>query len=450
MYSKKIGWFLVLSPGLSLLFSLIFFSFLQTLLPTQDTITLLRVMRIILGLLGIYGTLGIFTAFPFGIFILIKNRENRADTQTPTQQEVHMDSTDIFVKNPSFSAFFFTFVYLVANKMWKWLLIYMGLIIFTAISTVSSLFLGIASIFNGGSLGPIVGVVIFSLVVLMINLVFRIYLLFRGRYIAWNEGANWDSIEQFKQRQKMIFWVGFILFFITSLVIPYFNTINLSGNPTISSQTVTEKSADVTQLEPALAVIGSKIENGGFYSTNAVLGRIKNTYSDSSAASDVAFKMLTGIFSGEDHGLDDSDSDGIRDINENNIGTNSTLKDSDADGFNDFEELKSGYNPTLANSKLGITSNEDILGTWYNTDNDYITLTLNPDGTATISAPKQKFVFPKFYWKLQNGSLLFAPDNLSLTFNNPLVAIHPLVRTSEGITIVTSTMRPILVAFRHK
>jgi len=152
------------------------------------------IVRIGLSLLGI---LSLIFLTPLGIYFLVKkdySMDQPQQSQPMQQPSVALDPTMAhkyqnltpeqikFIRGGSLSAFFGGLIWALGNKLWLWVLL--GLIPF-------------------------------------VNIYVWLKLTFHGRRMSWEKG-DWQSFEQFKNRQKVVAWIvlAFAVLFILASVVP--------------------------------------------------------------------------------------------------------------------------------------------------------------------------------------------------------------------------------------
>lgn len=140
--------------------------------------TFAAIVRMLLSVLGIL-SLVIFT--PLGIYFLVKQK-NTMEQLDPTVAHKYQNLTPEqlkYIRGGSLGAFFGGLIWPLGSKLWLWALL---------------------------SLVPIVNIYVW------------LKLTFHGRRMAWEKG-EWQSFDQFRQRQKVLGWVILGFFVVYALIL---------------------------------------------------------------------------------------------------------------------------------------------------------------------------------------------------------------------------------------
>ena len=256
------------------------------------------ILRVVLGAAAILSLFGI----PMGIVLMRRaGLDLKAGGVLKEQSGYGHLSTEhaAYLTQWSLGAFLNPVIWAFGNKLWPWAL---GLLL-------PPLFLAIFSVFMSALVGVIPVVLLFLLVGAW-SFFASIFLIVRGRRLAWKR--RWSSFEQFQSRQR----------FLLRLIL-------------------------------VLAAIGLIV--------SAVIGFVRDsrddTSNDSSTGSSVSEKSVSEAMCER---YADMDQDYLTAADESKFNTDPASADTDGDGFDDFSELLNGYNPgiydpTKIGTKLSVT-----------------------------------------------------------------------------------------------
>lgn len=435
MRSKKLTWFLIISPPVCLVASLIIFPALQFWAAnavsqggSNGVMIFARVIRSVVGLFGIYGVAGLFTALPIGVFLLVKNGGESTETQQPQQQ--HQGTTlqpyvaptcspdDDFVRGASFSAFMLPLVFIIGNKLWKHLFIFLGIIV----APILAILFG--SLFTGTLTGTFFAIVLafLSMVVPIIGvLVLSIYLCVVGRRRSWGDGGKWKSIDAFRNRQKTIFWVTIVL---TILI-----GVGLILRSTQKEDLKPSESAVVEEALESLANLNPEVDTVEITQDVPVV----LLEEDMKKTLEVNVGLRANV-------MVDKDGDGLLFYQEMTLGTDVEKKDTDGDGHEDFNELKNGYNPTVKGEKFSSITNADVVGVWSIDIGEVTSIEIRNDGIAilTLEEEGKKMTHPIF-WEIRNNVLWFAVSTEELSTNYGRSSFVVMEKKSDGMIMKIMT-----------
>lgn len=263
-----------------------------------------QVISFVLGISGVLALVGI----PVGAVLM-----SRAGLDPKAGEELKEEvgfghlSTEhaAFLTQWSLGAFLNPVVWAFGNKLWRWAL---GLLVPVVIMPLLGILL---------AMGSVIPVIIIAVVLIGWSFFATIYLIVRGRRLAWKRG--WESFEQFKKRQRFMLWLIIILGGVAIII-----------------------SVIISALAP------------------------RDTESDDSSSISNE-QILTGICAR----YEDTDHDYLTARDEEKFNTDPNNADTDGDGYDDLSELVSGYDPgtydpnVLAAKFTGYGStNEEVRKNW--------------------------------------------------------------------------------------
>ena len=415
MRSKKLAWFLIISPPVCLVGSLLIFPALQFWAAStmseggsNGVMIFARVIRSLVGLFGIYGVAGLFTALPIGIFLLVKSdgassatheiqKQNQGTTPHAYVAPTYSSDED-FARGASFSAFMLPLVFIIGNKLWKHLFIFLGIMLVPIIALVFSSFMI-------GTLGGTFLAIILSFLSLAIPIIgvlaLSIYLCVVGRRCAWGDGGKWESMDTFRKRQKTIFWItiGLIILIVMGSVL---KNVLQKEEPLISKtvDSINNTRSDAI-INNATSIVDDSIKTKSENETGVEV--VSNSMED--------LEMSIGLRKDPEISFFqvDKDKDGLDYSRESIVGSSDDKRDTDDDGYGDYDEVQSGYDPTVKGGLLPKTNDADVIGKWEHSLTTEPRIEFRNDGSAIISQtnPDGKISL-LFFWEVKNGNLWFA------------------------------------------
>jgi len=279
---RRLGLFLIIAPWVLLPIVLALYAITTFILVQSETELLGSVISFILGLLGVVSIIGIFIGLPVGIFLMSRTGADPAEVEVLKHHVGYGHLSDehlAFLSQWSLGAFLNPVVWAIGNKLYFWAVV---ILIPTFIIPVLWIFLTFVGL---------IPTVLLSFLILGFCLFALIYLIVRGRRLAWKKG--WSSFEQFQKRQsfllRLILTLAAVAFLISAIV----------------------------------GVVGALRGNGDV--------KVNVTVSEKE------------IFDGICSRLEDVDQDYLTAFDEKKFNTNPNSADTDGDGYDDLSELLGGY-----------------------------------------------------------------------------------------------------------
>ncbi|MEK7665805.1 MAG: hypothetical protein AAB337_02925 [Patescibacteria group bacterium] len=262
------------------------------------------VINFILGLSGVLALVGV----PIGAVLMARaGLDPKAGEHL--KEEVgfgHLSNEHAaFLAQWSLGAFLNPIVWAFGNKLWRWAL---GLLVPIVITP----FLGILL-----ALGSVIPVIVVVIIMIGWSFFATIYLIVRGRRLAWKRG--WDSFEKFQKRQRFMLWLIIILGVVAVI-------ISLIINALAPPDPVSDDSSSVSSEQPFTSICAR---------------------------------------------YEDIDQDYLTTSDENKFNTDPNSADTDGDGYDDLSELVSGYDPGTFDPKVlaakftgSGSTNEEVRQNW--------------------------------------------------------------------------------------
>lgn len=191
--NRKIGLWLLISPGVILVSTLFLFTITNYVITqinyteldttnTSSTLIIASIIRVILGLVGVLGVVGLFIGIPLGIIYLNKKENDPNKSFDPRSGKGSLSTIPPEIQKWNWGAIGLSWIWGAAHGVW----------------------------------------IAFLTFIPLVNIVVLIYLGLKGNELAW-QAKQWESVEKFIEAQRR--WRAWGIFFFVLGIIGFLGKI---------------------------------------------------------------------------------------------------------------------------------------------------------------------------------------------------------------------------------